>query len=137
MSTSQQWRAKAAEFGELANGTNEPGAIREFQQQQRSVTDLANNENWLANNFDKTVHPGESEGGNVGPRVAEEEEHVHSGDDFTLAENDERILRCLGVAVIMQWNMLPTKLQRELFDKASSAGDLLSTRALTWISQTR
>ena len=30
----------------------------------------------------------------------------------------------------MQWNTLPTKLQRELFDNASSAGDMLKTDAL-------
>ena len=50
--------------------------------------------------------------------------------DPTLAEEEERILRCLGAAVIMQWNTLPTKLQKELFDNASSMGDLLQTDAL-------
>jgi hypothetical protein len=39
-------------------------------------------------------------------------------------------LRCLGAAVIMQWNTLPKKLQRELFDNASSMGELLETKAL-------
>jgi hypothetical protein len=29
----------------------------------------------------------------------------------------------------MQWNTLPTKLQRELFDNASSVGELLQTCA--------
>ena len=29
----------------------------------------------------------------------------------------------------MQWNTLPTKLQRELFDNASSVGELLETGA--------
>jgi len=54
------------------------------------------------------------------------------GDHPTLAEEEERILRCLGAAVIMQWNTLPTKLQKEkeLFDNASSIGDLLQTDAL-------
>ncbi len=42
-----------------------------------------------------------------------------------LAADEERILRFLGAAVIMQWNTLPTKLQRELFDKAASMGDLM------------
>jgi hypothetical protein len=32
--------------------------------------------------------------------------------------------RCLGAAVIMQWNTIPAKLQRELFDTADSLGDL-------------
>jgi len=30
----------------------------------------------------------------------------------------------------MRWNTLPTKLQRELFDNASSVGDLLQAGAL-------
>lgn len=30
----------------------------------------------------------------------------------------------------MQWNMIPTQLQRELFDTAGSLGDVLKTAAL-------
>ncbi|MGA8695396.1 MAG: hypothetical protein WB689_16470, partial [Xanthobacteraceae bacterium] len=37
--------------------------------------------------------------------------------------------RCLGAAVIMQWNTIPTKLQRELF-AAGSLGDVLQTVTL-------
>ena len=58
-----------------------------------------------------------------------------AGDQFrpghiTLVAEEERVLRCLGAAVIMQWNTLPAKLQRELFDTAGSMGDLLDTAAL-------
>jgi hypothetical protein len=35
-----------------------------------------------------------------------------------------------GAALIMQWNSLPTKLRRELFDNAGSMGELLETAAL-------
>ena len=45
-------------------------------------------------------------------------------DGTVLAEDGKDILRCLGAAVMMQWNMLPAKLQRELFDRASSIGEL-------------
>jgi hypothetical protein len=45
-------------------------------------------------------------------------------DTTILGDAEERMLRCLGAAVIMQWNTLPTKLQRELFDNAGSMGDL-------------
>jgi hypothetical protein len=38
--------------------------------------------------------------------------------------DDERILRCLGAAVIMRWGSLPTKIQRELFEQATSLADL-------------
>ena len=42
-----------------------------------------------------------------------------------LAADEERILRFLGAAVVVQWNTLPTKLQRELLDTAASLGDLV------------
>ena len=49
-------------------------------------------------------------------------------DDMTsLAKEEEHILRCLGAAVIMQWNDLPTKIQRELFEHAISMGELNHT----------
>ena len=37
---------------------------------------------------------------------------------------DEEILECLGAAVIMLWGSLPTKIQRELFEHATSLADL-------------
>jgi hypothetical protein len=40
-----------------------------------------------------------------------------------LAEEEENILRCLGAAVIMQWNDLPTYIQRRLFENAASMGE--------------
>ena len=39
-----------------------------------------------------------------------------------LAEEEENILRCLGAAVILQWNDLPTHIQRRLFENAASMG---------------
>ncbi len=47
-----------------------------------------------------------------------------------LTNEEEHILRCLGAAVIMQWNDLPTKIQRELFEHASSMGELNHTAEL-------
>jgi hypothetical protein len=37
---------------------------------------------------------------------------------------DEKILECLGAAVIMRWGTLPTKIQQELFEHATSLADL-------------
>jgi len=51
-----EYRAKAAEYRRLGRGTEEPGAVREFQRLERSFTELAENEDWLSSNFDKTVH---------------------------------------------------------------------------------
>jgi hypothetical protein len=112
MFTPEQYRTKAAEYTELVRTTRAPNDVRELQQLERSFTALADNEQWLSDNHDKTVHAAEHQGG------------------AALAADEERILRCLGAALIMQWNTLPTKLRRELFDNAGSMGELLDTAAL-------
>lgn len=73
-----------------------------------------NNAGWLANSFDKTSPTSDKEG----------------APTLTFADEEDGILRCLGAAVIMRWNTIPTKLQRELFDNASSVGELLQAGAL-------
>jgi hypothetical protein len=40
---------------------------------------------------------------------------------------DKKILECLGAAVIMRWGTLPTKIQRELFEHATSLAELAQT----------
>jgi hypothetical protein len=112
MFTSKDYRARAAEFGELAK-TGDPEKSAEFRKRERSFTSLADNEEWLAQNFEKTLHGSEPD-----------------REAGTLAATEERVLRCLGAAVIMQWNTIPKKLQRELFDSAGSMGDLLDVAKL-------
>jgi hypothetical protein len=113
MFTSKFYRAKAAEFGALAR-TGDPEKSGEFRKRQRSFTSLADNEEWLAHNFEKTLH---------GP-------HREGEGSSALAATEEHVLRCLGAAVIMQWNTIPKKLQRELFDSAGSMGELPDIAAL-------
>jgi len=103
----KQYRAKAAEYGELVKTSIYPNQRRDFQKIEQSFTVLADNEQWLANNYQNTLHASEQD-----PNGA------------TLAEEEEHILRCLGGALIMQRNTLPSKLQREPFDNAGSMGDL-------------
>jgi hypothetical protein len=43
-----------------------------------------------------------------------------------LTAEEENILRYLGAALLMRWNTLPQKLQRELFDTAGSMGESLA-----------
>ena len=43
--------------------------------------------------------------------------------DTALQALEERILRCLGAAVILQWNELPTMVKYSLFDDAASMSD--------------
>jgi hypothetical protein len=122
MFTGKQFRAKAAEYSESSKNTDVPSEIREFQRSADSFSSLAQNEDWLADNFDKMIRSQDavSQGEAVGKRP----------DRKSVAEVEEHILRCLGAAVIMQWSTIPTKLQRELFDTAGSLGDALQTVAL-------
>jgi hypothetical protein len=122
MFTAEQFRAKAAESTEALKHTNVPSEIRALQRSEQSFNALAQNEDWLADNFDKIIksqdmHPQDEVAGKGARRR-------------TVAEIEEHILRCLGAAVIMQWNTIPTKVQRELFDTAGSLGDVLQTAAL-------
>jgi hypothetical protein len=59
MFTPERFRAKAAEYGELAKTADNPDDAREFQRRERSFTVLADNEQWLADHHDRTVHAGE------------------------------------------------------------------------------
>jgi hypothetical protein len=106
----------------LTKATDVPSEIREFQRSKQSFSDLAKNEDWLADKFDKMIRSRDvhAQGEVAGKRP----------DSDAVAETEEHILRCLGAAVIMQWNTIPTKLQRELFDTAGSLGDVLQTNAL-------
>ena len=119
MFTAKQFRAKAAESAESLKHTDVPSEIRELQRSRESFAALAANEDWLADNFDKIIrsqgaHPQDGSAGKPAARA-------------TGPEVEEHILRCLGAAVILQWNTIPTKLQRELFDTAGSMGDVLKS----------
>jgi hypothetical protein len=129
MFTAKQYRAKAAESTESLKHTDVPSEIRELQRSEESFKLLAQNEDWLAENFDKII---KSQGTRRQDEVSGKQDEVSgkSADRRTVAEIEEHILRCLGAAVIMQWNTIPTKLQRELFDTAGSLGDVLQTTAL-------
>jgi hypothetical protein len=116
-----RYRTKAAEYTELAKMAQSPEAARRFAELERSFTSLADNEQWLNDNYDQTVH---------WPSGGNEEADMKPLTPLTVAVEDDEILRYLGAALIMQWNTVPRKLQRELFDKAGSMGELLETTAL-------
>ena len=122
MFTAEQFRTKVAEGAESIKNTDVPSEIRKFERSMESFGVLAQNEDWLADNFDKMIRSQDvpSEDEPVGKRL----------DSKAVAEIEEHILRCLGAAVMMQWNTIPTKLQRELFDTAGSLGDVLQTVTL-------
>jgi len=70
----------------------------------------------LRNFYDLTKALGrwDNEGGAVG---------LPATPDTMLSRDEERILKCLGAAVIMQWNDLPTGIQRDIFADATSMSD--------------
>jgi hypothetical protein len=108
MFSATQFRAKAAEFRTLLTETAcSPNETKEFSDLEQTYTVLAENEEWMAVHIDQTVQ-----------RIKDSENRT------ALAEEEEQILKCLGAALIMRWNTVPTKLQRELFDCASTIGDL-------------
>src|SRR4051812_15021192 len=112
MFTPGEFRKKARGYGDLVKTAIAPEQKREFEVLEESFTQLANNEQWLADNYGKTVGAAER------AQLAGEAEE----GGVTLEKEEEHILRCLGAALIMQWNALPRKLRRELFDNAGSIG---------------
>ena len=60
MFTSEQYRAKAAEYIELAKTANTPNEVREFERLERSFTELADNEQWVTDHHDHTLHAAEA-----------------------------------------------------------------------------
>jgi hypothetical protein len=122
MFTANKFREKAAESAESLKHTDVPSEIRKLERAKESFAALAENEDWLATNFDKVIH-------STGTPPADNDAGV-ALTRATDAEVEERILRCLGAAVIMQWKTIPTKLQRELFDTAGSVGDVLKSAEL-------
>ncbi len=89
-----------------------PFESSEFERHEKSVHDLATNERWMSDNRDKVIH--------APPDMSPK----------TLAEEEAHVLRCLGAALTMHWNVLPSEIKRELFDTAGAMGDGLETEGL-------
>lgn len=56
MFTAQRYRAKAIEYSNLVKIANGPNELREYQQLERSFTELADNAQLVADNYTKTEH---------------------------------------------------------------------------------
>jgi len=110
----QQYRVKAAEYGELVKNSADAEESQKYQDLEDRFVALANNERSLAEAYHDAVHVDESD---------------RTRGEVPAAE-EEQVLRCLGAAIIMQWNSLPTSLQREVFGTAGSVGKLWETAAL-------
>ena len=89
-------------------------APRKFQKLERRFASLADNEQVLADDHNSAVHVSNHD----------------QSRGVVLAVEEEYVLRCLGAALIMQWNTFPTTLQREVIDTGGSVGKLLETESL-------
>ena len=112
MFTADQYRAKAAQYDGLLVTAQSPAEVAEYRDLKHSYASHADNLDWLAANAGKTMSTG----------VREAPHRRRPNPDATSAEQ-ENILRCLGAAVMLNWNTIPTKLQRALFDAASTIQD--------------
>jgi hypothetical protein len=56
MCTSEQYRAEATKYKELADAALTLSERQAFQDLERTFSTLADNEQWLSNNHDKTLH---------------------------------------------------------------------------------
>jgi hypothetical protein len=108
MFTAQQYRAKSDEYESLLKIDRTPAEASEFRNLQQSYASLADNLDWLAANGSKTVQT-RAKGAD---EIARSERHAKDAEQ-------EQVLRCLGAAVILTWNTIPTPLQRSLFEAAS------------------
>jgi uncharacterized coiled-coil protein SlyX len=116
MFTVQQYRSKARVYEMLLKTACSVAEAVQYRDLQQSYTSLADNLDWLAANAGKTVAGQPNVEG--GKRAAERAEQLEAG----YAEQ-ENILRALGGAVILNWNTIPTQLQRALFEAASTIQD--------------
>jgi hypothetical protein len=56
MCTAKQYRVKATEYKERADSATAPDEKLELQNLEQTFSTLADNEQWLSNNHDKTLH---------------------------------------------------------------------------------
>ena len=109
MFTAEQYRSKAREYEALLETARSPAELAEYRDLQQSYTLFADNLDWLAANASKTITTG-ANGAATAERRKPQAGHI----------DEENILRCLGAAVVLHWNTIPTELQRTLFEAASS-----------------
>jgi hypothetical protein len=92
MFTAEQFRTKVAECAETIKNTDVPSEIGKLERSMESYSLLAQNEDWLADNFDKIIRSQVvlSEDEALGERL----------DSKAVAKIEEHVLRCLGAAVM-------------------------------------
>jgi hypothetical protein len=117
MFTAHEYRTKATEYGRLLELARSPSEISEYRDLHQSYSLLADNLDWLTRNAGNVVVSNRTSA----PRIASKPPSSPSIELPRAAQvEEERILRCLGVAVVINWNTFPVKLQHAVFEDASS-----------------
>ena len=62
MFTPEHFRAKAAEYKQMAKTATDQDDAREFERRERSFVVLADNEQWLADHHAQTMHTTDADG---------------------------------------------------------------------------
>ena len=114
MCTAKRYRVKAAELTELLKTASLPAEIREFRSLEQSYVTLAENDEWMVDNLDKTNSSGT-------------DENLYS--DIILARQEKNALERLGAGDATPFAEFSIKMQ-QLFDDAGSKVGLLQTAAL-------
>ena len=120
MPTPKTSRQTAAEYGDLRHSASDAGDRRKYGDLEHSFGQMADNEEWVARHRDHLVD---------GAKVKQDAEPV-TQPEAALAQQEEHMLRCLGAAVVLRWDQLPTDVQKGLFDLAGSVGPLSDAREL-------
>jgi hypothetical protein len=107
MCTAKQYRVKAAKFSELLKTASSPAEMCEFHNLEQSYVTLAENDEWMANNLDKTNSP-------------RADDNLYS--DIILTRQEKNALGRLGAGYAAPFTEFPTKMQ-QLLDDAGSKGD--------------
>jgi hypothetical protein len=112
MRTAKQYRVKAAEFTELLKTVSSPAKIREFRNLQQSYVTLAENDEWMVNNRDKTNSP-------------RSDDNMYS--DIILARKEKTFFGRIGAGEAAPFTEFSIKMQQ---DDAGSKGGQLQSAAL-------
>jgi hypothetical protein len=112
MFSSKRYRAKAAEYGERGRASDVTSEILEYRGLARRLAEWADNEESAENRSKQ--RPRRQGGDRPADQAAEE----------------DRILLCLGAAVVVDWDNLPKQVQSELSTLAASLRERLQTTAL-------
>jgi hypothetical protein len=107
MFKSQQYRAKATEYGELVKTSTSPEASREFQKLERRFASLADNEQVLADDHKSAVHVSNRDQSRGAALAVARFLHKHKNDrgcDKLTPTEDKHSDARLSAAALSRWD---------------------------------